>query len=115
MSTGLKPGCSACTVYRPGGSRGIVNSPSLLAVPLPFRPVAVFVAVTRAPGTTAPDESETVPLKVAVADWPCAQGAPRKPHDPNRIAGSMWRIHKAFIETPGEENNTFSSDFGLKG
>jgi hypothetical protein len=57
----LKPDCSTARVYEPTGSCGIAYSPASLVTAVRMRPVAVCVAVTRAPRTTAPDESVTVP------------------------------------------------------
>src|SRR5262249_3459547 len=69
--TVAKPFMATFTVYSPGSRAGIVNRPSAPETAVEVAAVALFLAVIAAPGTTAPDESKTVPESVAVTP-PCA-------------------------------------------
>lgn len=69
--TGLNPSYSAVTVYRIGGSDGIVKYPSADVTVTRFTPVSTAVIVTFAPGIAAPVVSITCPVKVDVL-CPCA-------------------------------------------
>src|SRR5439155_9724013 len=62
-----KPCISARTSYSPAGSAGALYRPSSLAVRVRALPVALFVTVRIALGTTAPDSSVTVPEIMPVA------------------------------------------------
>src|SRR5207244_128018 len=62
----LNPCFSALTPYNPGGTCGNENAPVPSDVAVRTAPVARFVNVTIAPGTTASDGSVTVPDNVAV-------------------------------------------------
>src|SRR5262249_51527390 len=65
------PFMATVTLYSPGSSAGIVNRPSAPEIAVEVDAVALFLAVMVAPGTTAPEESKTVPESVAVTP-PCA-------------------------------------------
>ena len=65
MLIGLKPSISTLTVYRPGCSAGIRNTPWSFDTPVRTTLVCTCVAVTVAPGTT-PTLSATVPVSVAL-------------------------------------------------
>ena len=69
------PSFSAETRYGP--MRTVKNSklPFASLLRSALTPVAVFVSVTRASGTTAPDESFTEPTTVAVSNWAHAGAA----------------------------------------
>src|SRR5207245_10873110 len=64
--TFLTPVSSAATEYLPVGSDGAVYSPLVSVVTVREIPVPVFVSVTVAPGTTAPESSVTTPRIVPV-------------------------------------------------
>jgi len=54
-------------LYSPGSRFAAVKKPSELVVTFVVTPVATFVITTRLSGTTPPDESVTVPERVAPA------------------------------------------------
>jgi len=62
------------TSYGPGGKSEIKYVPAELVVVVRTVPVAVFLAVTAAPATTAPDGSVTVPLIIPVSVWQNMRG-----------------------------------------
>ncbi len=82
----LKPAFWISTRYVPGGRKGMVKTPSALVVEVRLTPVAVSTAVTVASGTTAPEESVTVPVRVAVTT--CAFDDTAKSSARMRAAGS---------------------------
>ena len=59
-----KPCSSALTTYGPGGNAGKLYAPESLLTDSRAAFVPVFVAVTVAPGMSAPDESFTSPVIV---------------------------------------------------
>ena len=65
----LKPCFSARIVYVPTGRSGTVYVPASLLSVVEDAPVAGFVTMIFAPGTTAPALSRTVPLMVPRPDW----------------------------------------------
>jgi hypothetical protein len=68
ISVGEKPWREAITVYRPGGSSGIVNVPSPADLTSRRCPVSTFKTVMSVPGSAAALPSTTVPPSVAVDD-----------------------------------------------
>ena len=67
----LKPCSDTVTVYVPVFSAGNENTPSVLLTASLLIPVALCLAVTFAPGMTAPLLSTTIPLSVdVVPPWP---------------------------------------------
>ncbi len=68
----LNPGCSALSLYSPGFKATKMNSPPALLSILVDTPVCLFSASTLAFGTTAPEESRTVPPTDPSVIWPNA-------------------------------------------
>src|SRR6185437_7318015 len=71
LAAGPKPVAVAETTYRPKGSPGATKFPPPLLCSAVWIPVPVFVTVTAALGTTAPEESATEPEIVPVSN--CAK------------------------------------------
>src|ERR1051325_592294 len=69
VACGLNPLRSICTLYGPTGSAVSVYAPFSLLTSTRCALVLVFVAVTVAPGRTAPVLSVTMPSMRAVAVW----------------------------------------------
>src|SRR5262249_5312752 len=90
-----KPFIATLTVYSPGSSAGMVKRPSWLDTALEVEAVALLLAVMVAPGTTAPDESKTVPDKVAVTP-PCAKALTAKAAQSRTAAASVKRRNLMF-------------------
>src|SRR3954454_23180461 len=65
ISTVVNPASSAVSLYLPGGRLSSRNSPRSSLTPIACPPVAMLVAATVAPGSTALVSSVTVPLTVA--------------------------------------------------
>src|SRR5579862_2163659 len=68
-TTVLNPLTSAFTEYSPARSAGALYAPVALVTAVRRPLSALFVMVTVAFGTTAPDESVTVPSIIPFADW----------------------------------------------
>src|SRR5206468_12898209 len=62
MAVGRNPEAETSILYVPSGRSWKANRPSLVLTVLSVTPVPLFVALTLAPATTAPDGSVTVPL-----------------------------------------------------
>jgi hypothetical protein len=60
----VKPSFWALKKYCPGGRRGRSKLPSLEVVVARENPFSFSVIVTKAPGTTAPEGSTMVPVKL---------------------------------------------------
>src|SRR5262249_32292070 len=71
-SYALKPVSSTRSLYVPGGRAGMAYNPPSVVTVLAVTLVAALVAVTVAPGMTAPELSVTVPVRTPRSDWACA-------------------------------------------
>src|SRR6266478_3917203 len=69
----LKPWLSTVNSYLPGERYGTLYCPSPLVCASLVTLVSMFVTVTRALGTTAPDSSVTIPVTVACSPWANAE------------------------------------------
>jgi hypothetical protein len=65
----LNPGNSTLIEYVPTDNDGKTYKPVAVVVSAYVTPVASLIAVTDAPGTTAPEESVTVPSILEVPVW----------------------------------------------
>src|SRR6478672_2988658 len=94
ISTGAKPSLCTLIVYVAGIRSGMVKFPCSLVVVSRFCLVAMLVTVIAAPGTTASFGSTTVPLRVAVVDWPKEEGSkPQANRKTETTVGKRVRLY----------------------
>jgi hypothetical protein len=85
-------------VYAPTGTDGKAKRPASVVVCVCVTPVASFVAVTVAPGTTAPFASVTVPVMLEVLVWAATAAANNAPSSKQQSV-RMVRAMASFLLT----------------
>src|SRR5207247_2754068 len=109
-SYALKPVSSTRTLYVPGWSARIAEKPPSVVTVLAETFVAVLVAVTDAPGITAPELSVTVPVRTPRSDWGYA-GNERQSSTPAERNGCRFLIQDPFVSRIEAAIVTFRSSF----
>src|SRR5918994_7536902 len=98
----LNPESSACTLYSPGSSRSLTNSPDSLLTTVSVVLRARLTMVMVAPGRTAPDESRTVPPMLPYTAWAVERAGSSRRRNAARPQRTITRVRD--IGPPSRRN-----------